>query len=137
MPHDSKYATSPRILWLENTYSLPEVIRTTSMISLKPESLISASIARRNQGIMRTTRRIFGQNEHWPRVAAEERVISGRCEFQKAGMCVGHGKIFVAFGGVEGPEVDDLFAVAIDDFKGLVLVEGDCYALTGREELES
>ncbi len=66
-------------------------------------------------------------------VAVEGGAGAGEAEGAVDGVVVRHGEVFGRVGRVEGPEVDDLAAVGVCDFEGLVLAEEEGGAGAGGE----
>lgn len=100
-----------------------------------PQALVAQRVTRRNQRVVIALTGVLDPKEDGPGDAAVEAVAGLEVQFPVDGVVVGHGEVLGRVGGVERPEVDDLAAVGVGDFDGLVFFEEEGGAAAGGEGL--
>ena len=92
-----------------------KIVCAIVVVALDPEQGITIAIAGGNEGIMNPTGRIFDDRQDWAPPVGTQAVAQARRNVQRVCPGVFHRHAFAGLAAIEGPGVDYLFAVRIDD----------------------
>ena len=84
---------------------------------------------------MAAGRGILGQCQDGAAAVGDHPVARGRKQPGPEGAAMFHAQVFAQIPGIEGPEIDHLIAMGVDDLDGLALAHANGLAAAGRNGL--
>lgn len=107
------------------------VVSAVVVVSLKPLHLVPLSVASRPDHVMNTASCVFDQRQDWLPACTVQFVALGQRDAAEDCPGVNHGEEVIGIVGIEGPEIQDLLAMGVDDVELLALFDGKGHGLAG------
>src|SRR5262245_13478703 len=113
-----------------------EIVAAIVVIVVAAKEPVALIVAGRHHRIVAPWRGVVLEGEDGPAMVGVHLVADSRIKPGPGGAAMLHAEIFVQLTGDEGPEVDHLSAMGIDDLDGLTLGKPGCLATPGGYHLQ-